>query len=183
LSYDGNRRIPGFEDGNHRRSLIQAEKRARNQSRAAEIFLCAKKPGDEPGFALVPTTCYLSGSAPIETHDTKIISTPDRIRRRSRITQVICVVSASRFGKLWCDICRQGFAGVDFMWDRRPRRCDRRRAGLVTLDFEAWWDFNLGKYHRDSSSRAEAAGAGFPNRNADGRRTGSSTEQPAEAVD
>jgi hypothetical protein len=55
--------------------------------------------------------------------------------------------------------------------------------GPVTADFEAGWDFILGKYHRDSSLRADVAGRGFPNRNADGRRPGSSTEQAAEAVD
>jgi hypothetical protein len=45
-----------------------------------------------------------------------------------------------------------GLGGVDFMWDWRPRHCDRRRAGLVTADFGAGWDFILGKFHRDSLS-------------------------------
>ena len=40
--------------------------------------------------------------------------------------------------------------------------------GLVAADFEAWWDFILGKFHHDSSSRAASDTSGFPNRNADG---------------
>jgi hypothetical protein len=37
--------------------------------------------------------------------------------------------------------------------------------GLVAADFEAWWDLILGRFHRDSSSKAESDTNGFPNRN------------------
>ena len=97
------------------------------------------------------TACNLADSALIATLDTEIISTPGRIWRRSRIAQVICVISASRFGKVWCDNCLQ--------WRYGFEACGGGDLATVTgyyrpglRDFGGRWVFILGKFHRDSSS-------------------------------
>ena len=86
----------------------------------------------------------ITDSAPIATLDTEIISTPVRIRRRSRISQLICVPAASLFGKAWQWRLLQTpwrgsklVVGGDFAAVTGYYRA-------VVGDFKAWWNFTLG---------------------------------------
>jgi hypothetical protein len=114
----------------------------------------------------------LTDFAPIAAPDTEVISTPDRIRRRSRMAQAICLPSATRFGKPWCDICRRRLrAGPIFRGIGDLAAPDRRRAGLVGSGLRGLAPFHSGvmaprqfvksrRRRLSESQRSPAAAAG-----------------------
>jgi len=114
-------------------------------------------------FSLCATTYKLSDSAPIGTLDTEIISTPGRIWRRSRISQVICVLSASWFGKPWQWRLSSGVWAGSKLVGVETSSLWPVITGPVAGDFEAGWSFILGRFHRDSRYCHS-----FPNRGTDG---------------